>query len=201
MLILVPVLMLIPTLPVSTAPDGHTTTPVATAINGPTVYKHCICYFFMSTILLFRPTITMTADDDSFSSYDSVSTTELTVGTTNTGTSVDMPSSSFAFRMGRASCSSNVSACDSNIGRTDTTTNTFRVHCFSFNRDESILLRRLLQLLTVLQYTFFLFLMSSIGRAIPINNYWIKFDRGGLCYCICFHPVPASSPFTDPSTM
>ena len=116
--------------------------------------SYCFCYFFMSTILPFRPTITMTADDDSFSSYDSVSTTELTVGTTNTGTSVDMPSSSFAFRMGRVSCSSNVSACDSNIGRTDTTTNTFCVHCFFFNRDESILLRRLLQLLTVLQYTF-----------------------------------------------
>mmetsp|Transcript_34040 Transcript_34040/g.39161 ORF Transcript_34040/g.39161 Transcript_34040/m.39161 type:complete len:83 (-) Transcript_34040:81-329(-) len=60
-----------------------------------------------------------------------------------------------SLRMGRGSCSSNVSvsACDLNIGRTDTATNMFRVHCFYFNRDESILLRRLLQLLTVLQYT------------------------------------------------
>ena len=36
----------------------------------------------------------MTADDDSCSSYDSVSATDLTVGPTNTGTDTDIDTSS-----------------------------------------------------------------------------------------------------------
>jgi len=116
----------------------------------------------MSTILPFRPTIAMTADDDSFSSFDSVSTTELNVGTTNTDTSVDMPSSSFAFRMGSESLfewgGHRVHPMFLLVIRLLAVLILLLIRSVYtasfFNRDESILLRRLLQLLTVLQYTF-----------------------------------------------
>mmetsp|Transcript_39585 Transcript_39585/g.45229 ORF Transcript_39585/g.45229 Transcript_39585/m.45229 type:complete len:104 (+) Transcript_39585:438-749(+) len=103
--------------------------------------------------------------------------------------------------MGRASCSPNVSACDSTIGCTDTTTNTFRVHCFFFQSRRVDTTSPIATAANGPTVYISLFLMSSFGRALPIDNYWIKFDRGGLCYYICFHPVPASSPFTGPSTM
>ena len=66
-----------------------------------------------------------------------------------------------------------VSTSDLNVGGTinATASDTFRVHCFCFNRDESILFRPLLQLLTVLQYTFI------CSRCLHL---------GGLYYCFCY---------------
>ena len=94
----------------------RTYSPTATPLATVRSYYYTGCYCYQPLILLFRvfttndnnicvydllitkqTTIKMTADDDSCSLYDSISATDLTVGTTNsvTDTSTDNVTSSY----------------------------------------------------------------------------------------------------------